>query len=84
MTFQCVTVTNIQTGSGLVQVLSPDSSSPCPSTLYLVDVPAFTSPLYLSAVDGALLSAAVIGVWCIAWAAKALVLTLRNDGEALD
>lgn len=84
MAFQCVVVTNLDTGSGVVRVLSPDSSASCGSGLYLVDVPAFTSPLYLSAEDGALLSAAVIGVWCVAWAAKALVLTLRNDGEALD
>lgn len=84
MSFQCVTVTNLDTGTGVVQVLSPDSSSPCSSSLYLVDVPGFTSPLYLSAEDGALLSSAVIGVWCIAWVFKALVLTLKNDGEALD
>lgn len=84
MAFQCVSVQNIVTDTGTIQALAVDSSSPCPSNLYLVDVPEFTSPLYLSAEDGALLSAAVIGVWCVAWAAKALVLALRNDGEALD
>lgn len=44
----------------------------------------FTSPFFLSAEDGALISVAVVGVWCIAWAFKALALTLRNDGESLD
>lgn len=84
MAHQCVTVANIDTGSGVVQVLSPDSSVPCPSSQYLVDVPQFTSPFFLSAEDGALISVAVVGVWCIAWAFKALALTLRNDGESLD
>lgn len=53
----------------------------------LVSCDVTTSPNFpfdLSASDGALIAAAIVGVWMLGWGFKALALTLRNDGEALD
>lgn len=38
------------------------------------------SPFNLSVEDGGLVAAAVVGVWLVAWASKALITTLKNDG----
>lgn len=38
------------------------------------------SPFNLSTEDGYLVAGSVLGVWVVAWCAKALVLALRSDG----
>lgn len=39
------------------------------------------SPFNLSVEDGYLVSGSIVGVWVVAWAFRALYLTLRSDGE---
>lgn len=39
------------------------------------------SPFNLSVEDGALLSGAIGGVWCLAWALRAIRSALDTDGE---
>ena len=42
------------------------------------------SPFNLSPEDGAAVGAAVVGVWGIAWAFRALYSVLRDGGEVSD
>lgn len=39
------------------------------------------SPFNLSVEDGYLVAGSIVGVWVVAWAFRALYLTLRSDGE---
>lgn len=38
-------------------------------------------PFCLSAEDGALIGAAIVGVWAIGWGFRMLVVTLRDRGD---
>jgi len=80
---QCVAVANV---SG-TDVLVPSSADPCTGLVVLTpsEYSAWVvSPLNLSAEEGAALSVAILAVWSVAWAARALVRALGTDGEALD
>lgn len=77
---QCITVN----ASGQLETSTAD-----PCTTLVVLTPAeyaavSANPFNLSPEDGALISGAVIGVWCIAWACRALQRVLSTDGESQD
>lgn len=60
--------------------------APGPCTSYVLVTPAeyasmASSPLSLSVEDGTALSAAILAVWGIAWAARAIVRALDVDGD---
>jgi hypothetical protein len=79
---QCVTVDQING----VDVIVPSTSDPC-TTALLLSPTEFAhiaqNPFVLSLEDGAQLSAAIVGVWAVAWCVKALVLALRvDDGDS--
>lgn len=66
-------------------VLVQESASSCTSAVVLTpaEYAALSSnPFNLSFEDGALVSGAVVAVWGAAWVFKALILTLKDDGEA--
>ena len=70
-----------------VDVFAPSGSEPC--TSHVVLTPAeyaamSQSPFNLSPEDGAAVGAAVVGVWAIAWAFRALYSVLRDGGEVSD
>lgn len=70
-----------------VTVLTPVADSPCTSAVLLTPAEygaISANPFNLSGEDGTLYAAAIVGVWVVGWAVKALILTLKNDGEALD
>lgn len=71
---QCVVVD----GSG---ALVASVSDPCTGFVALTpaEYGALQSPFNLSPEDGAAVSAAVAGVWVIAWAGRALYAALRVD-----
>ena len=65
--------------------LAPSAADPC--TGFLVLTPAeygvvANSPFNISAEDGAVLATAIVGVWAVAWAARALWLALGDDSQA--
>lgn len=89
----CVEVVSLVMDGATVPVLTPSVDAPeaCASGMLLIDQAQFASlqqipmnPLLLSPEDGALVGFAIVGVWASAWVFKALVLTLKNDGESLD
>lgn len=74
---QCIAVAV----DGTLQVSAAD---PCTSLVVLTPAEYAAwgqNPFVLSAEDGALVSAAVVGVWCIGWAMRALARALSTDGE---
>jgi hypothetical protein len=78
---QCVAIVNLD---GL-DVFAPSMADPCTSFVALTpaEYAALSqNPFNLSPEDGALVAGAVIGVWCIAWACRALYRALATDGEA--
>jgi hypothetical protein len=64
--------------------LETTTADPC-TTLLVLTPPEYAalnaSPLNLSAEDGLTLSVAIVGVWSVAWALRALVHSLNTDGE---
>lgn len=77
---QCVVPVNL---SG-VDVLSPAAVEPCTGLVVLTPAEygaMSQNPFNLSPEDGTLVAAAVVGVWCIGWAMRALARVLSTDGE---
>lgn len=66
-------------------VLTQASGDPCTSVVVMTPAEyaaMSSSPFNLSFEDAALVSGAVVAVWGAAWVFKALILTLKDDGEA--
>lgn len=64
----------------------PGTTSTPPSSFTAEEIAALKfqannpSPFNLSVEDGYLVSASIVGVWVVAWAFRALYLTLTSDG----
>jgi hypothetical protein len=74
---QCVVID----GGGVVTASAAD---PCPGFVVLTPTEYgsfLASPFSLSAEDGATVSIAIIGVWAVAFAFRALAKALHTDGE---
>lgn len=80
---QCVTVTNI---SG-VDVLSPVTATPCTSMVVLTPAEyefMSVSPFNLTLTEGALISAAVLGVWGIGACWRELAAFIKGGDSSED
>lgn len=79
---ECVTVSQING----VDVIVPSHANPCTTALLLTPsefAHIAQNPFVLSIEDGALISAAIVGIWAIAWGIKAAILVLRgSDGDS--
>lgn len=74
---QCVVIN----AGGLLEASTAD---PCTSLLLLNPAEYATlaaNPLLLTAEDGAIVSAAILGAWATAWAVRSLYRLLYIDGE---
>lgn len=89
----CVEAVSVQMEGSTLAVLTPSANTAqaCATGMLLVDQAQYASlqqipmnPLLLTPEDGALVGFAIVGVWAAAWVFKALILTLKNDGEALN
>lgn len=67
-------------GTGALEIVSsqPTDYTSC-TMVVLSGAEAGASPLALSAADGLQVAAAVVAVWGVAWAVKALILTLKEE-----
>lgn len=80
---QCVASQTLAVEGGHIEVLAV---VPEPCTQAVLLSPAeytrwLDNPLNLSIEDGAQLSAAILGVWAVAWVARTIVRALDSDGE---
>lgn len=84
---QCASFIAVPIDGSSVSVLAQSTDSPCTTAVVLTpaEYGALSSnPFNLSMVDGALVSAAVVGVWGIGWAFRALTRTLDNGGDSTE
>ena len=84
---QCAFVVNVS-GQDVIAPASAASGAACTS-LVVLSADEFANwqnnPLNLSASDGLLYSAAIVGVWAAAFGWRALVRTLNNnDGDSTE
>lgn len=80
---QCTVIVNVS-GS---EVLAPAAAASEPCTSLVVLTPAeyealSHNPFNLTPEDGALVAGAVVSVWAMAWAFRALYGVLRPEGES--
>lgn len=78
----CVALADVKTASGSVQAWVESAEPACGGYILTgPEVTTFTtnSVFTLSLADGALVGAAVAGVWCAAWAMRSVRSVLKGD-----